>query len=59
MAPAVLVDPIAAALAIRVDLALAAVDASFAPDDVRARVRGEIETYVAEAADGGAGPARA
>jgi aminodeoxyfutalosine deaminase len=31
------------------DLAVAAVDASFAPDDVRTRVRAEIATYVAEA----------
>jgi aminodeoxyfutalosine deaminase len=28
-----------------VDLALAAVDASFAPDDVASRLRGEIRTY--------------
>ncbi|MDR7255272.1 aminodeoxyfutalosine deaminase [Nocardioides sp. BE266] len=31
------------------DLARAAVDASFAPDDVRARVRGEIDAYAAQA----------
>lgn len=31
------------------DLARAAVDASFAPDDVKARVRGEIDAYAAQA----------
>jgi len=30
------------------DLALTAVDASFAPEDVRARLRGEIEAYVGD-----------
>jgi aminodeoxyfutalosine deaminase len=31
------------------DLARAAVDASFAPDEVKARVRGEIDAYAAQA----------